>query len=164
LALSDACFDFLRNVADAAEELANDVHHYSDPEYPIPYGSEVGTLRRACLAVKHAPYDPDAGARLLRLAASVMTAHDTPPSSEEAHSRHEAMIKLSRALEAELDGDDASAVPALVRNVVTETGFTGSAAKQLKALMPRLGKSAYDIVIKIVSDIGSATAKKILGL
>jgi hypothetical protein len=82
VALSDACFDFLHAVSQAAEQLAESVHHYSDPNYPIRYGSEVGALRRACFAVKDAPYDPEAGARLLRLAASVKTAHDTPPETE----------------------------------------------------------------------------------
>jgi Uncharacterized protein conserved in bacteria (DUF2321) len=164
VALSDACFEFLHAVSRAAEELAESVHHYSDPSYPIPYGSEVGALRRACLGVKDAPYDPEAGARLLRLAASVMTALDTPPETDASRSRHAAMIKLIRALEAELDGDDALAVPALVHNIVEETGYTASAAKRLKKLLPKLGKSAYDIAIKIIADIGAATAKKILGV
>jgi hypothetical protein len=31
-------------------------------------------------------------------------------------------------------------------------------------MLPRLGKVAYEATIKIVSDVGSATAKKLLGL
>jgi hypothetical protein len=94
----------------------------------------------ACLAVKDAPYDPEASARLLRLAATVMIAQDTPPDTE-ARSGHAATIKRRRVLEAELDGDDALVVPALVRNVVEETRYTAVAAKRLKGLLPKLGKN-----------------------
>jgi hypothetical protein len=31
-------------------------------------------------------------------------------------------------------------------------------------MLPKLGKSAYDIAVKIIGDIGSATVKKILGI
>jgi hypothetical protein len=164
MALSDICFDFLQAVSTAAEELAQGVHHYSDPEYLIRYGSEIDALRRACIAVKEAAYDPEAGARLLRLAASVMALHDTPPDIEEASSREAEMKKLIRILQAELDGEEAAAVPAVVRNVVAETGYTESATERLRTMMSKLGKSAYDIAIKIIGDIGSATMKKMLGL
>jgi hypothetical protein len=56
------------------------------------------------------------------------------------------------------------AVPALVRNVVQETRYTASAAERPKKLLPKLGKTAYEVTIKVVTDIGAATAKKILGL
>jgi hypothetical protein len=49
-------------------------------------------------------------------------------------------------------------------NVVAETRFTPQAAERLKAMLSKLGKSAYEIAIKIISDIGSATVKKMLGL
>jgi hypothetical protein len=45
-----------------------------------------------------------------------------------------------------------------------ETAFTEPASLRLKAMLSRLGKPAYEIAIKVISDIGSATAKKILGL
>jgi hypothetical protein len=51
-----------------------------------------------------------------------------------------------------------------MENVVVETKFTPQATERLKTMLPKLGKSAYDIAIKIISDIGSATAKKLLGL
>jgi hypothetical protein len=94
MALSDACFEFLQATADAAEVLAGAVHHYSDPDYPIPYGGEIDALRRACAAVKERPYDPASGADLLRLAATAMTFHDTPPDAPERQYREVEMKKL----------------------------------------------------------------------
>ena len=74
------------------------------------------------------------------------------------------MKELIRVLGTEFDGDDSAAVPSLVRNVVTETSYTRIAAARLKELLPKLGKTGYEIVVKIVSDVGAATAKKVLGL
>jgi hypothetical protein len=53
---------------------------------------------------------------------------------------------------------------AVVQNVVTETGYSKRAAERLKTLLTKLGKRTYGVAIKIISDIGSATVKKILGL
>jgi hypothetical protein len=74
--LSDSCFNFMQATAEAAEALAANVHHYAAPGYLIAYGAEIDALRRACLAVKESPFDPQRGAELLRLAATVMTYHD----------------------------------------------------------------------------------------
>jgi hypothetical protein len=164
MALSDACFDFLQATADAAEALATAVHHYAAPDYPIPYGGEIDALRRACAAFRERPYDPASGADLLRLAASVMTFHDTPPDAPEHWHRESEMKRLVSLLQDNLDGDDSIAVPAVVDNVVAESRFTPQAAERLKAMLSKLGKSAYEIAIKIISDIGSATVKKMLGL
>jgi hypothetical protein len=164
MALSDACFEFMQATADAAAALSAAVHHYASPNYPISYGSEIDALRRACVEVKERPYDPKSGADLLRLAASVMTFHDTLPDTPERLNHEVEMRKLVSLLQANLDSDDGAAVPAVVGNVVAETGFTPQASERLRAMLPKLGKSAYEIAIKIISDIGSATAKKILGL
>jgi len=164
MALSDSCFDFIRATANAAEALAADVHHYSAPDYPIPYGIEIDALRRACAAVKESPYDPETGAELLRLASSIMTYHDAPPGTPEAVDREAKMKKLIRLLEDNLDDDQKSTVPTVVRNVVVETEFTPQAAARLKMMLTKVGKSAYDVAIKIISDIGSATVKKTMGL
>jgi hypothetical protein len=61
MALSDGCFDFLRSPADAADVLADAVHHYAAPGYPISYGGEIDALRRACAALRERPYDPALG-------------------------------------------------------------------------------------------------------
>jgi hypothetical protein len=164
MALSDSCFEFMQATADAAEALAIAVHHYAAPDYPISYGIEIDALRRACAAMKESPFDPESGAELLRLAASVMTFHDTPPDTPESLARDVEMKKLIKLLQATLESDDRTTVPAIIENVVVETRFTPQAAERLKVMLPKLGKSAYDIAIKIISDIGSATAKKMLGL
>ena len=127
MALSDACFEFLEALREAAAELANEAHRHSEPDHPIPYGREVDALRRAAAAVADAPYDPETGARLLRLATSVMRYHDTPPHDDEATRRHAEMRKLIDVLQAELDPDEAASVPAVVENVVAETPFTENA-------------------------------------
>ncbi len=154
----------MQQTADAANVLSVAIHHYAAPDYPISYGIEIDALRRACAAVKERPFDPEAGAELLRLAASVMTFHDTMPHTAESSARQVEMKNLIRLLQADLDSNDQTTVPAIIENVVVETGFTAQAAERLKTLLPKLGKSAYDIAIKIISDIGSVTVKKILGL
>ncbi|MGY4254592.1 hypothetical protein ACVI1L_001660 [Bradyrhizobium sp. USDA 4516] len=164
MALSDACFDFLQATAEAAEALAEGVHRYSAPDYPIPYGNEIDALRRACLALRERPYDPVAAAELFRLVSKVMAFHDAPPDTPESAHRETEMKTLIRLLEEPLDSSDKAAVPAVVSNVVAETKFTAMAAERLKGMLSKLGKSAYDVAIKIISDIGSATVKKMLGL
>lgn len=67
-------------------------------------------------------------------------------------------------LQANLDPTDAEAVPALVQNVAVESRFTARAAERLKGMLGKLGKAAYDVAIKVISDVASETAKKILGL
>ena len=114
--------------------------------------------------MKQGPYDPEAVAELFRLAASVMTFHDTPPETPETVHRQAEMKKLVELLEEPLDGTDKAAVPAVVKNVMVETSFTPLAAERLKSMLSKLGKSTYDVAIKIISDIGSATVKKMLGL
>jgi hypothetical protein len=77
MALSDSCFEFLHAGSTAADELARNVHHYSDPQGAFVYGWEIDALRRACAAAAETPDDPEAGAGLLRLAATVMAFHDS---------------------------------------------------------------------------------------
>ena len=93
-----------------------------------------------------------------------MAYHDVPPESERASAKHGEMMKLVSLLQAELDADDAAGILAVVQNVVTETGYSKRAAERLKTLLTKLGKPTYGVAIKIISDIGSATVKKILGL
>jgi hypothetical protein len=163
MALSDAYFEFLNTVAEAAAQLSRDAHRYSDPDYPISYGTEADALRHACKAAAAvAPFDPDAMTRVVKLAHSVMRYHDTPPEPEEA--RRVEMRRLVKALQKELDPEEAAAVPAVIEQVMKETPDTATAAKRLKAMLLKLGKPTYDVAIKIISDIGSATVKKMLGL
>src|ERR1700752_2508672 len=123
MALSDACFEFLQANAKAAEELATAVHHYATPGYPITYGIEIDALRQACLTVRERPYDAEAGAELLRLAASVMTFHDAAPFEPERIRREAEMNKLIRKLlEEPLQADDKAAVPATIQNIGLRNG------------------------------------------
>lgn len=164
MALSDACFEFLNSICEAAEVLSKAVHYNSNPANAKKYGAEIDSLRRSCAAMADSPYDPDVGARLIRMAGSIITYQDTPPGTAASAEREGELKKLIRLLEEVVGDDEASAVAAVVANVAVETPFTESAAKRLKRLLPKLGKSAYEVAIKIISDVGSATAKKILGL
>lgn len=164
MALSDACFEFLDAVSKAAHELADAAHYYSALDNSLRYGEEIDTLRRACIAVTDAPYSPEAGVRLLRLAASIMRYHDTPPGNLSEQEREAEMMKLVGLLRSNLGDKDASAVPSMVEHITRETPFTVRAAQRLADLLPKLGKVAYDAAIKIITDIGSATAKRLLGL
>jgi hypothetical protein len=87
MALSDACYDYLTAVAKAARELAEAAHHYSAPDNALVYGPEIDALRRACVAASEVSNDPEAACRVTRLAASIMTYHDTFPSMPAAIER-----------------------------------------------------------------------------
>lgn len=164
MTLSDACSDFLRSVMEAIDQLAEDVHFHSAPSSPIPYGPEIDALRRACLAASEAPYDPEAATRVIRLALSTIRFHDTPPGAEQEKERKAEMTRLIQALQKDLDPDDAAAVPAVVEQIVTETPYSAKTAQRLKLMLSKLGKPAYDVAIKIIGDVASATVKKTLGL
>jgi hypothetical protein len=166
MALSDSCFDFFEAVREAADALARDAHYYSAPDYPAQYGMEIDALRRACIAVRETPYDPQAGARLMRLAASVMTFHDTPPGNETWENRKGELDKLVAALSRDLADhpDEAASVPAVINNVTSETPYSEQAAGKLKAMLKKVGKPAYDLTIKVIGDVGAATVKRMLGL
>ena len=64
----------------------------------------------------------------------------------------------------DLDGQDAADPVELVKAVAVETPRTKIAALTLKRLLPQLGKASYDVATKVISDVASETAKKMLGL
>ena len=162
MALSDACFEYLEAHAAAAAALAKMVHQYAAPSNPLRYGAEMDVLRRACAAVSDAPYDPVAGSHLIELASAVMRIHDTPPGA--VAQRTTDMQRLISVLQENLDKAEAATVPAIVQNVVATSVYTERAASRLQAILTRVGRPAYDVAIKIIGDIGSAAAKKLLGL
>jgi|tagenome__1003787_1003787.scaffolds.fasta_scaffold20920019_2 hypothetical protein len=164
MALSDSCFEFLQAVSNASKQLAEEAHRYSAPDYPIPYGPEIDALRRAAAVVAEHPYDHLSGGRLLKLATTVVTYLDTPPDSPRFDLHEDRVRELVRLMQQELTGEDARAVEGVVENIVTETRFTGRAVARLRGMMPKLGKASYEIVVKIIGDIGSAAAKKMLGM
>jgi hypothetical protein len=93
-----------------------------------------------------------------------MAYHDTPPKTREETERRAAMASLVRTIQAELDPEEAAAVPAVIEQVTAETPFTRQAAERLRAMLSKLSKPAYDLAVKIISDVGAATVKRLLGL
>ena len=162
--LSDSCHHFLIRVGEASRLLAEEAHDYSAPDRPDIYGGEIETLKRVSRGVADNPLDADAVAELMRLALAVMRFHDTPSSTPEAGPREKEMKELVRLLRQNLDGDDAASAATVVDKVMEDGPEAEVAASRLKAMLKKLGKPAYDIVVKIISDIGSATIKKALGL
>jgi len=93
-----------------------------------------------------------------------MRYHDAPPGASEEPKRQEEMTALIRLLQSGLDAREASTVPAVVENIVREGPSTAGAVSSLKSMLPKLGKATYDTAVKIISDIASASVKKMLGL
>jgi hypothetical protein len=164
MALSDSCFEFLTAVSVAARQFAKEAHHYSAPDYPIQYGPEIDALRRTAALVRDHPYDAEAGARLLKLASTVGRALDTPPGSPELEAREKQMDELIRLLTKQVTGEDAESMPSVIKNVVVDTPYTEKAAVRLKEILSKVGKSTYDIAIKVIGDIATVAAKKWMGL
>jgi Uncharacterized protein conserved in bacteria (DUF2321) len=163
MALSDSCFDFLAAVSDAAGQFAEEAHYYSAPNYPIQYGPEIDALRRVAAIVRDHPYDSEAGARLLKLASTIGRALDTGPGSPELEAREKEMNELILVLMKQLTGEDAESLPSIIKNVVVDTPYTEKAAGRLKEILSRVGKSTYDIAIKVIGDIATVSAKKWMG-
>jgi hypothetical protein len=162
--LSDCCHDFLIRVGEAARQLTENAHHYSGPDWLDTYGGEADALKRASKRVADDPFDLDALNELMRLSFAVMRFHDTPPRSPEAGSREQEMKELVRILRQNLDGEDAVVAAVVVSKAMDAGPEAEAASHRLKSMLAKLGKPAYDIVVKIISDIGSATIKKTLGL
>ncbi|MBR1284373.1 DUF2321 domain-containing protein [Bradyrhizobium sp. AUGA SZCCT0177] len=163
MALSDSCFDFLTAVSKAAGTLAEEAHHYSAPDYPIVYGPEIDALRRAAAVVHDHPYDAEAGARLLRLASTIGRALDTAPGSPELDAKQKAVDELIRSLMSEVKGEEAASLPSIIENVTNDTPYTEKAAGRLKGVLAKVGKSTYDLAIKVLGDVATAAAKKWMG-
>lgn len=63
-----------------------------------------------------------------------------------------------------LNEDQMAVFEAALPDVIRETPKTESAALKVSKVLRGLGKPAYDISIKVLSDLASETAKKALGL
>lgn len=164
MALSDSCFQFLTEVADAAGRLADEAHHYSAPDYPIQYGPEIDALKRAAVLFRNHPYDAEAGGRLLDLASAVGRYLDTPPGADELKERSTKVAELVQEMLGDLGIEDGKSLPSIVENVVVDTPYTEKAASRLKVLLGKVGGSTYEIAVKLLGDVATATAKKMLGL
>jgi hypothetical protein len=107
---------------------------------------------------------PDAAATLIRLATSVIGYHDTPPYAPGEIQRRAEMRQLIDILRPALDDVDALEVKRLLPDVVGDTTETGKAASRLRVILANVGKATYEVAIKVLTDIASETAKKVLGL
>ena len=162
MALSDACFEFLESLQEAAQALAQKSAHYA--KSPFRYGEEIDALLRACGDAQAKPWNEEAAIRLIRLAGSIMSYHDTVPGSPGHSARLDRMNALVRIFRSDLGDAEADEVAALVPDLTSDTPKAESAALRLKPILLRLGKVGYDVAIKIISDVASEAVKKILGL
>ncbi|MCI4678958.1 DUF2321 domain-containing protein [Rhodoblastus acidophilus] len=160
--LSDACFEFLASLKEAAQTLSRNAAHYTDS--PLGYGDEIDALLAACEDVQLAPWNEEAAIRLIKLASSVLAYYDTIPGSPEIAARQERMKTLVALFRSDLGDAVADEVATLIPDLTSESKKAESAALQLKPLLAKLGKVAYDMAIKIISDVASATVTKMLGL
>jgi hypothetical protein len=160
--LSDECFEFLETVREAAQALAERSAHYAKP--PFRYGEEIGALLGACVEVQATPWNEEAAIHLIRLAGSIMSYHDTPPGTYGESERLKRMNALVRIFRFDLGDEEADEVAMLVPELTSDTPKAESAARKLKPILLKLGKVSYELAIKIISDVASATVKKILGL
>lgn len=161
MSLSDSCFDFTEAIIAAARELQAATEHYADS--PLDYGAETEALRNACLEVQRFPWNAEAAITLVRLASSVMRYHDTVPGSPHEINRREEMNRLVELLVPDLSAADASVVKRLLPDIIQDTPQAERAATRLRPILSKLGKVTYDMAIKIITDIASDTAKKLLG-
>ncbi len=164
MALSDSCFSFLNEVAAAADRLAEEAHHYSAPNYPIQYGPEIDALKRVAVLFRNHPYDAAAGARLLDLASAVGRYLDMPPGASELAERSTKVAELVQQMSGDLGIEDGKSLQSIIENVVVDTPYTGGAAERLKRLLSKVGGPTYEIAVKLLSDVATAAAKKMLGL
>src|SRR3954451_2178643 len=164
MALSDACFDFHMEVSAAASKLAEQAHECSAPHHVIKYGPEIDALRRTAEYFAENPYDPEAGAGLLRLSSTVLTYLDTPPGASELAQREKLVQQLVNVMGSDISLEDAKALSSIVDNIVIDTPHSEQAAGRLKAILSKVGKTTYDAAVKIIADVAAAAVKKYLGI
>ena len=93
-----------------------------------------------------------------------MRFHDTLPSTDESASCEADMHALVRLLRQDTKVGDLDDPETLVANLRRDDAAGEKAATRIAVVLKRLGSSSYGIAIKIITDIGSATVKKMLGL
>lgn len=81
------------------------------------------------------------------------------PWQEEAVANLRAILR-----EGDLTDDEVEIAEAALPDVLRDTPKSESAALRFKRVLGGLGKPAYDVAIKVVSDLASETAKKTMGL
>jgi len=66
--------------------------------------------------------------------------------------------------ESELAAEDREEIERALPDVLRDTPKTESAALRIKRLLPKVGTTCYDLVIKVLTDLTSEYAKKTMGL
>jgi Uncharacterized protein conserved in bacteria (DUF2321) len=160
--LSDACFEFLESLREAAQALAEQSAPYA--KMPFRYGEEIDALLTACREVQAEPWDEKAAIRLIRLAGSILNYHDTAPGSPGESARLDWMNALVRIVRSDLGEAVANEVATLVPDLTSDTPKAESAALRLKPILLKLGKVGYDVAVKIITDVASEVVKKTIGL
>ena len=78
--------------------------------------------------------------------------------------RQDAIASAIEIIQMEMSQEDCTAAALLVAEVVIDTPRTEVSALKLGRMLSKLGKPAYDVAIKVMSDLASETAKKAMGL
>jgi len=113
---------------------------------------------------------PECNASIQEHLKSVMSAHSSPnPNNCQSCGtafpwRQDAIASAIEILQMPIEDQDAAEIAKLVPDIAIETPKTHLAALKLTRLISNLAKPAYDISIKVVSDLTSETAKKTLGM
>lgn len=61
-----------------------------------------------------------------------------------------------------LSDEDKAEIEKSIDSITIEGPNTHNAAKKVKTIAAKLGKQAYDIILKVITDVASESAKKIL--
>jgi hypothetical protein len=136
--LSDACFEFLESLREAAQALAEESAPYA--KMPFRYGEEIDALLSACRDLQAEPWNEEAAIRLTRLAGSILNYHDTAPGSSGESARLDRMNALVRIVRSDLGEAASNEVATLVPDLTSDTLKAESAALRLKPILLRLGK------------------------
>jgi hypothetical protein len=66
--------------------------------------------------------------------------------------------------QSDLSSQDVEIIEAALPDVLRDTPKTESSSLKLKGVLAKVGKPVYDISVKVITDVASETARKILGL
>ena len=89
---------------------------------------------------------------------------DTTPDNVELPERSSKVAQLIQEVSSDLEIEDSKSVTAIIENVVVDTPYTEKAAHRLKELLKKVSGSTYEIAVKLLTDVATAAAKKMLGL
>jgi len=115
----------------------------------------------ACAKIEQSSQDAQTVAALIELCQTIIDYIGTPSPEDEPHLYR--MLNLIDLL-GPLPDIEKAEIEQLVPDLIRETPRTKEAATRLKTIYESLKPTAYTVFVKVLSDILSATAKKVLGL